>query len=653
MKRILFSLFIICGVVKLSTAQTEELFTYGNNKANLDEFARQFYKNNPEQAITRDTAKYYLGLFINFKLKVQEAKDLGMDTAEDFVSEMAQYKKQLAQPYMVDTSATEMLIQEAYSHLQQEVRASHIMVAIGYDALPKDTIAAWNRAMALKNKLKSVPFDTLAKDSSDDQSAKDNFGDLGYFTAFDMIYPFEEAAYNTKVGEIAGPLRTQFGYHIIKVWDKRPAYPKMEVSHIMLNLPQGANDEEIKRVKQKIDSIAAEIKTGKNTFENLALEYSEDANTRSQAGKIGFIESTNRNIPQAIRNAAFALKNNGDISQPVKSPFGWHILKRTNIEPLKPLDSLYNDIKRKVTNPRDERYKLTHIAVIERIKKEYNFVENTEVLNNFISTVADSTILKGSWKAAEHSNATGTLFTLGNKQFTQKDFANFIEKNQQPLPNGDIGMTTRNLYNSFVDQNTWNYEEDNLGSKYDKYRFLVQEYNDGILLFNLSEKKVWNKGITDTTGLKEYYEQNKTRFMWQDRIAATIYECKTEDIAKNVKKWVKKKYADTAISRKAYEINPLSLAIKTGKFQHGDHIVTELVKWKKGKYMVEKDGKYYYVVITKVIPAEPKALAEVRGPITSEYQTMLEKKWIDELKQKYPVTVNQDTFTKFLNSLPR
>jgi peptidyl-prolyl cis-trans isomerase SurA len=491
MKRILSLLFIICGVVKLSTAQTEELFTYGSQKAYLDEFARQFYKNNPEQAITRDTARYYLGLFINFKLKVQEAKDLGMDTAADFVSEMAQYKKQLAQPYMVDTSATEMLIQEAYDHLKLEVRASHIMVAIGYDALPKDTIAAWNRAMALKNKLKSVPFETLAKDSSDDKSAKENYGDLGYFTAFDMIYPFEKAAFNTKIGEITGPLRTQFGYHLIKVWEKIPAYPKMEVSHIMLRLSQDADEEEIKRVKQKMDSVLAQIKNGKNTFENMALEYSDDANTRSQAGKIGLIEHTNRNIPQEIRTAAFMLKNDGDISQPVKSVFGWHIIKRNSTEPLKPLDSLYNDIKRKVTNPRDERYNLGHIAVIERIKKEYGFKENKDVLNNFINTVADSTLLKGSWRAANHSNATGTLFTLGNKAYTQKDFALFIEQNQQPLPNGDIGMTTNNLYKSFVDQSTWNYEEDNLGNKFDKYRFLVQEYNDGILLFNLSEKKVY------------------------------------------------------------------------------------------------------------------------------------------------------------------
>ncbi|KAB2914223.1 MAG: hypothetical protein F9K23_14750 [Bacteroidetes bacterium] len=652
MKRILLVFLLINALAKVGTAQTEELFTFGNNKAYLDEFTRQFYKNNPAESITRDTAKYYMGLFVNFKLKVQQAKDLGMDTASDFVAEMAQYKKQLAQPYMVDTSANDMLIQEAYSYMKQEVRASHIMVALNPEALPKDTIVAWNRALEFKAKLKSEPFDSVAKKYSEDESAKTNLGDLGYFTAFDMIYPFEKAAFNTKVGEVYGPFRTQFGYHIIKVWDKRPARHKIHLAHIMLRLSQEPKDDEILRLKQKLDSIASEINSGRSTFEAMANEYSEDINTRARGGELGYLSSTDRGFPEEFKSVAYSLKKDGDVSQSVKTQYGWHLLKRLGTEDLKPLDSLYNDIKRKISNPRDERYTLSRLAVIERIKKEYSFKEDKNVLTGFIAR-GDSAILRGKYEHVDLANGNTELFSIGNKKYILNDFSKFVAVNQQPLANADLKMTIENLYNSFVEQFVWQYEENNLDAKFDKYKYLVQEYHDGILLFNLSEKKVWNKGITDTTGLKEYYEANKTKYMWKDRIEASIYECKTEDVANKVKKWVKKKYADTTISRMAHEIDPLSLAIKTGKFQHGEHFVTELVKWKKGKYMVEKDGKYYFVVIKSVLKSQPKALSEVRGPITSEYQNMLEKQWIEELKQQYPVTINQANFDKFLNSITR
>lgn len=652
MKRILFVLLLTAGLAQASQAQ-KTLFNFGKNAASLDEFTRQFYKNNPVGSITKDTARYYLNLFVNFKLKVQQAKDLGMDTASDFVSEMGQYKKQLAQPYMVDTSATEMLIDEAYQHSTQEVKVSHIMVAIGYDALPKDTLEAYNKALDLKKKLKSESFDSVAAKYSEDPSAANNFGHLGYFTAFDMIYPFEKAAFNTKVGEIAGPIRTQFGYHIIKVWDKRAWRGKMHIAHILIRVEEGAKDDDILRGKQKVDSISAEIKAGKATFDEMVAQYSEDFSNKDKDGEIGWLESTNRNFPENFREAVFALKNDGDITPAIKTPIGWHLIKRLGYQSVQPKDSNYADLKRKISNPKDERFALTKQAVISRIKKEYGFTEEANALAEFIKTDADSTILYGTWKAENHTNLKGKLFVIGSKSYSKDQFSNFIEINQQTALNQDLGMVVKNLYNSFVEQQVWEYEENNLVNKYDKYRYLVQEYNDGILLFNLSEKRVWNKGITDTTGLKEFYEANKTRYMWNDRVQAHIYECQTEDICKKVNKWVKKGKADTTISRMAHDIHPLSLAIKTGKFEKNDHPVLANIKWKKGRQQVELDGKHYIVLINEVLPAQPKALSEVRGPITSEYQNVLEKQWIEELKSTYPVTINQDTFDAFLSTLPR
>lgn len=651
MKRILFLLLLVsAGLIQTTNAQ--KLFTFGNHHATLSEFERQFYKNNPEESITKDTARFYLNLFVNFKLKVQQAKDLGMDTASVFIQEMGQYKKQLAQPYMVDTSSTEALINEAYNHLKEEVRVSHIMVAIGYDALPKDTLVAYNKAVNLKKKLKSEPFDSVAYKYSEDQSAKKNYGSLGYFTAFDMIYPFESVAFNTKVGSIAGPFRTQFGYHVIKVFERRPSRGKIQAAHLMIRLNENAKDDEILRAKQKADSIHAEIKSGKANFEEMVANYSDDANTKSKGGDIGLIESTNRNYPEDFREAIFKLKKNGALSPPIKTQYGFHIVKRVKHENLKPKDSLYSELKQKVTNPRDERFGISKQAVINRIKKEYSFKENKTNLAAFTAKT-DSTLILGRWLDASHQNLNLALFTIGNKSFNERDFSKFIELNQQTALKKTNKMIVDGLYKSFVDQYVWEYEENNLVNKYDKYRYLIQEYNDGILLFNLSEKRVWNKGITDTVGLKAYYEEHKNEYMWDDRVDATIYECQSEDICKKVSKWVKKGKADTTISRMAHEIHPLSLVIKSGKYEKADQPILSHVKWKKGRRKAEVDGKHYIVVIRKVLLAKPKALSEVRGPITSNYQNKLEKEWIAELKKLYPVTINQQVLNSFLGKIPR
>lgn len=663
MKRILLLLLLTSfGLSKISSAQNDGvitaekkspvLFTYGDHQAKLDEFKRQFYKNNPVESITKDTARYYLDLFINFKLKVQQAKDMGLDTAADFVAEMAQYKKQLAQPYMVDTSATEALIEEAYQHLKEEVKVSHIMAAVGYDALPKDTLIAYNKAMGFLKKLKNEPFDSVAAKYSDDPSAKINYGSLGYFTAFDMIYPFEKSAFNTKVGSTYGPFRTQFGYHVIKVYDRRPARGKVNTAHLMLRLSDEAKDDEILRTKQKADSIYAEITTGKTSFSEAVSKYSDDANSKSKGGEIGFIESTNRNYPEEFREAVFALKKDGDYSQPVKTKYGFHILKRISKEDLLPKDSLYADLKRKVSNPKDERYSLSKQAVINRIKNEYGFSNKPANLEGF-KQKTDSTILFGTWKDENHTNLNQVLFTIGKTNYTERDFSKFIELNQQTVLNKGKGMVIDALYSSFVDQKVWEYEENNLVNKYDKYRYLIQEYNDGILLFNLSEKRVWNKGITDTLGLREYYEVNKNRYMWDDRVKATIYECQSEEVCNKVYKWVRKGKADTTISRMAHEIHPLSLVVKNGKYEKNEHPTLAAVKWKKGRKKVEVDGKFYVVVIKEVLKSQPKALSEIRGPLTSEYQNKLEKEWIEELKNKYPVSINQEVLQSFLNSLSK
>ena len=323
MKNRIWLILALCLSISTLKAQNNKtLFNYGKHEVSLDEFKRVFFKNNDSTKVSKDTATDYLNLFIYFKLKVQDAIDHGMDTTEEFKSELEQYRKQLAQPYMQDKEVTEGIIDEAYQHKLEEVRASHILIKVGPYDLPKDTLEAYNRIMSLRTRaMKGENFDSLAKQYSEDPSAQDNYGDLGYFSAFDMIYAFEQAAYNEKVGEYSMPVRTRFGYHVLKVTDRRNARGENRVSHIMIRIDALATDPQILRGKEKADSIYTLIQSGKISFDEAVKEFSDDYPTKEKNGEVGWLSSTNRQMPIEFREGAFSIKNVNDISKPVKTKF--------------------------------------------------------------------------------------------------------------------------------------------------------------------------------------------------------------------------------------------------------------------------------------------------------------------------------------------
>ncbi len=642
-RKIFLSAALIVGLNASMLAQVNNdpvILKIANEPISKSEFERVFKKNNSkETTFDKKAVNEYLQLYINYKLKVKEALELGMDTAKSFNDELGGYRKQLAQPYLVDKQVSEKLLREAYDHMKTDVRASHILVKCDQNALPSDTLAAYNKAMKLRTELsKGGDFATVARRSSDDPSAKDNGGDLGFFSALQMVYPFENAAYNLKKDEMSMPVRTRFGYHIIKLTDSRPAQGEVKVEHIMIKAGAGIKGEDSVKAVAKINEIYGKLKAGEN-FEELAKQFSEDQSTAKQGGLLPSF-GTGRMVPE-FEKAAFALKYPGDYSQPVKTSYGWHIIKLMETKPIGKYEELQADLKQKVQ--KDSRSELSRTSLIERVKTKYNLKEMPKAKDEFMATI-DSSLSSGTWTPEKASKLNGTMFTIGNKTYTQKDFATYVSEHQVKRETGiPAKVMANNFYNDWVNDATLAYEESKLDSLYPDFRNLMQEYRDGILLFELTDKKVWSKAVKDSLGLREFYDKNKNNYMWGDRVEATVYTCANEEVAAEVRKLMKKIDDDDTLMARVNKSSQLNLQVKSGKFSKGENEAVDKVNHKVGMSPnINLNNQVVFVNIKKLIPAAPKQLDEAKGLITADYQNQLEKEWIESLRAKYPVEINQE-----------
>jgi peptidyl-prolyl cis-trans isomerase SurA len=668
------------------------LMTIGSTPVRLSEFMYVYKKNNKDQGNDPKAIENYLDLFVTFKMKVKEAEDLNRDTVEKFRTELAGYRRQVAQQYLTDKRVNDSLLREAYDRMQYDVRASHVLIRIDENALPKDTMLAWMRiniAQAMVNgkpatkliaeyetqlrktnpawpklapadtlkifnlvnpfrqldrryKGKAVPFEEVARLVSEDPSAAQNAGDLGYFTAFSMVYPFETVAYNTPVGKVSAPLRTRFGYHIVKVIDRRKAQGEVLVAHIMIKAPEGMPATDSINARLKADEIYTKAKGGED-FGTLVKQFSDDKGSAAKNGELPWFGLYK--MPPAFEKAAFALQNNGDISEPIKTAWGWHIIKRIDRRGVPAYESVKNEIKGKVN--KDQRALSGRTALVERVKKEYGFTQNLAARDEFYKLV-DSTYFTGQWTAASKAkDASKQLFTIGTKVFTQKDFALWLETRQvRRGGKGDVKVIVDQGYNQMVEEMCVAYEDSQLEKKYPDFRNLMQEYRDGILLFDLQDEKVWSKAVTDSTGLRNFYEANKNNYLWPERSDATVYSCADEKTAKAVRKMLKKGKSEKEILETLNKNSQLNVQAETKLYQKGDNALVDQ-NWKEGTSAnTVKDGRVLFVVTRKVMPPTPKSLQEARGLITNDYQTQLEKEWIESLRKKYPVVINREVLPR-------
>tara|TARA_B100000902_G_scaffold242061_1_gene229207 strand:+ start:2036 stop:3952 length:1917 start_codon:yes stop_codon:yes gene_type:complete len=631
MKKIILVILILCNNTIINA---QEILKINDHSVSSEEFENIFYKNNDNDDITKEYLDEYMQLFINFKLKVMEAEEMGMDTLASFTNELSGYKDQLAKPYLRNKEFDDQLLQEAYNRLLKDVHVSHILISFTDKISKKD---AYAKAISIRKEILngSISFAAAAKKYSTDQSATSNSGDLGYFTAFMMVYDFESAAYNLDPGEISYPVETKYGYHIIKVHDKRKAVGEVQVAHIMFKSGASSDNNINKLAKEKIYDIKNKIEEGK-AFAELAEKFSEDRSTAVKGGKLPPF-GVGKMVPE-FESVAFSLKKIGDISEPFRTDFGWHIIMLIEKKNIEDFDIIKDDIKKRVQ--RDSRSELSKKSLIKKLKKAYKIRHNSSNFSKLRKSAVKKVSL-GEWSGDYKANII--LFTIDDFEVYSIDFINYILTNQVKGSNFDI------LYQDFVNEKLLIYEKSKLESKYPKYKSLLNEYREGILLFDITNKKVWNKAVEDTIGLNNYFQSNINNYQWNDRIDAHIYICSTNSVANKVKLTLFKKSLGGDVDDKELLLllnkdSPLNLQVKSGKFEKGDNEYIDSIKWKKGVRPQIKldDGTIVIIYINEFLPSEYKELRETKGKVISDYQNFLENEWLIELKNKYKIKINKE-----------
>ena len=631
------------------------IFTVDKQPVTVGEFEYVYTKNNinNQADYSEKSLTDYLNLYENFRLKVREAEAMKLDTISTLKAELEGYRKQLAKSYLTDKEITDHLIQEAYDRSKEEVNVSHILVGCDESANPADTLAAYKKALDFRARLlKGEDFAKLAKESGEkdkgDPSAKDNGGTLGWFTVFQTVYPFESAAYGLKAGEVSMPVRTQYGYHIVKLNKKRPAQGEIHVAHILLKFTEKASDDEKTKVKTRIDSIYKELANGKIKWDDAVPFFSEDRTSKNKKGELQWF-GVGRMMPE-FEEAAYALQKDGDISKPIKTNYGWHIIKRLEKRSLPPFSEVKADFKKKVE--RDSRSSVAKTKLIERIKKENQFSESSSARKTYFEAIDSVQLRSGNF----HSDSikyvpTEALFHLAGTAYAAKDFGQFIEKSAKRRNDKGKDGLLNEYYENWVNQRCLDYEESMLDKKKPEFASLMKEYRDGILLFELTDRQVWGKATKDTTGLQAFHEQNKTKYMWKERADVEIYNCSDKKICDAAHDLAAQGKSAEAIQKQLNKEGSNSkVSVLSGKYEKGQYDVVDKSSWKKGLEPITKinDSSYQFILVKEIIKPEPKTLKEAKGYAVSDYQEYLEKKWLADLRQKYAIEVNQPVFKSLI-----
>jgi peptidyl-prolyl cis-trans isomerase SurA len=602
------------------------------------EFEYIYNKNNSNNSLDKKTLDEYVDLFVNFKLKVEEAKAQGLDTTQSFISELAGYRSQLTRPYLTDSKVDEQILREAYDRMKEDVEVSHILVRIPQGATPADTLTAWKKINSTLKRLDKEDFAKVAKEISEDQSAEENGGYIGWVTAFRTVYPFETVAFNTPVGKISAPVRTAFGYHIIKVHNRRKSQGEILVSHIMRFTAEG-DEAKNKAAKQKTDSLYQRVLAG-DDFGKLASEFSEDRGSATRNGELPWFGS-GRMIPE-FENAAFALKNTGDVSTPIQSAFGWHIIKLLDRKGVASFETVKADIERNVK--RDERANMGQKAFVDRLRKEYGYAVNTAYVNEFSKLLENKTLADSVFQL-EAAKLNKPLFTFAGKEFTQADFAAYLKKNAFSEKAIASEIIEQKL-DAFTEKEILAYEDSQLENKYEDFRFLINEYHDGILLFEVSNNEVWEKASKDTEGLARYFGQHKADYRWEKpHFKGRVISCKDKATLKAAKAIVKRSHNDSIDKYLRTRLNDSIQYVKVekGLFAQGENKAVDKFGFKVKKAKFEPTKEYPYVfVVGKNLKNNPEDYTDVRGLVTADYQEYLEKEWITALRAKFTVEIDQN-----------
>jgi len=628
MKLSIFTVLALLFTSSVFSQNNEVLFTVNNTVVTTSEFTRVYNKNiDLVQDEKQKDVNEYLKLYVNYKLKLEEAFELGLDKNKKFKNELESYRRQLAKKYLTDTKINDQLLEEAYNRTVNEVNVNHILVRVDENATAEDSLKAYNQVLEYRIRALKDGFGVIMQTS---HNGKTVYGEpLGYFNAFKMVYPFENIAYNTNVGDISMPFRTKFGFHVLNVLDKRESRGEVTVAHIMVannnkKITTSAEDR-IKELHQKV--------MGGASFTDLAKQFSDDKNSAKKGGELTRFGSGKLSAKE-FENEAFSLNNEGEVSKPIETKFGWHIIKLIKKHPVASFSELKSKLEQNVK--KDSRSKIISNKFYDNLKKRYNFSEVSGV-KEVLLKVVDEAFIKGVWDKSNVSY-NETLATFAEEKLTYIEYYQYLSSKLRAYKNlSDISKIVDDSYNNFVNYRIYNYHNENLENEFPEFKNIVQEYREGLLLFDLMEQEVWQKSKSDTLGLKQYYSKNKADYFWKKRVEAIVVTSESKSVAKSTSALLKK-----GVTIKELKTKEENIVVSEGMYELLDKELPEKFKFQLGVSKVFKHNNQYVVVkVLKKVLSKQKDFKEVKGRVINDYQTQLEKDWLLNLRKKYKVEVNQ------------
>ena len=640
MIRFFLVLNILIGSLNFTIAQSidsQNLMTIGGETISVKEFLRVYNKNiDLVQDESQKNIDYYLNLYTNYKLKLKEARTLGFDQKDSYKKEFESYKNQLSKAYTSDKEVTETLVKEAYNRTANEVKAQHILVRIQPG---QDTLAEYEKIQALRPRMVKEDFISLRTELHDGKSTF--VEDLGYFSAFKMVYDFENAAFNTPLGQTSKPFRTQFGYHVVKVLDKRTSKGKVQVAHIMI-----ANTQKDSTMvpENRIKEIYRSIQEG-DSFESLAKQFSDDKSSAAKGGLMNAFKSGDIRS-EIFVNTAFGLKDIGAISEPIQTQFGWHILKLISKTPVEPFKKIKVDLEQKVK--RDARSKIIRQNMLEKLKQQYKISQpSLESVTALIEiNDADST-----WKV-EASIEPQVFLKIESQELLYKDFLDLLNKNKRSF-NASIGNSKfiSKQYALFLENNLFQYKKNNLVNENEDYANVLKEYEEGLLLFDIMENKIWKGAQLDSIGLRSYYNENTSKFKSNSKITATIARSNKKKKLKLVKKLWTQGLSTETISQKLNKRDQ-ALIFSSGDFEIDNPLIPKNIVFNKGlSEIFTLDDNYVLMNISNIETPQILSFEDAKGAVVSNYQNVLESEWLETLRNKYPIVINEDILNDLKKSI--
>ena len=648
-KTLLTLLFFLILSTTFSQKKDAVLMNINGEPIYTSEFKRVYLKNiDLVKDESQKNIDEYLNLFIDYKLKLKEAKSLGLDKNEKYLTEFEGYKKQLASGYLTDNEVSDQLVKEAYDRMGERVNASHILLQISPTAAPKDTLKLYQKMMKIRDSIiKGNDFRELAERHSEDPSAATNGGDLGWFSAFRMVYPFEDAAFSTEVGELSMPFRTRFGYHMVKVNDKEPALGEVTVAHIMIAFTPEMTEAE---AKTRIEDIKGQLDSGAS-FESLAKQYSDDKNTAVKGGEINKFGQGVLNS-QEFEKMAFSLKTPGEISAPVKTEYGWHLIKLIEKHPLPEFDKIKGELTQKIK--RDSRSQIITNAFTDKLKQKYSLVANKDAIAFFKSKVPKTIFTEGWQLDSTDISYNKELFKIEDTTFTYKDFALYLQENEANKSGyQEINPFIEDSYTNFETSKLLAYYEENLEEDNEDFAKVLTEYRDGLLLFDLMESKVWNVAKTDSIKLKKFYEENKNDYEKKASYKIVKASSSDQNTINEIKTLLVNGLDKEKITKEFSEAKRTSNILwSEEEVEKGDPKFTDKIKGEVGEVVVFDEGQLYTVIkVLEVFPEGIKSFEETKGKVISDYQEKIEKQWMEQLREKYKVKINKKTLKSIKKQL--